>query len=299
MDKFKLLFAEYAEYKAEVAVLPELYVKYKVKSINRWCIENRIDSFVVGISGGIDSAVVYKLLKAAQTEPDSPIKLISAVTIPISGSVGTTGQSDSLKRALELEPNVKIVNIGNEVNTLFATMCIAQDTVSDITTDNLKRAKGQFDYMVRPAVLYGEVAILQGKGYSPVICNTINACELFLGFFGKKSDTCDVGIIYDLMKSDVYAVAKYLEVPDSIIDVKPRGDVFTNQTDEELIGASYEMIETFMYLCIAANESAICGYYDSMDFKNILRQRLQNTHKFVREPDFTKIGELDVEKSRD
>lgn len=252
---------------------PKEYIALKIKAINKWCIENNINTFVIGVSGGIDSAVTYRLIELASQQYDSPIKKIVPLSMPISGSAGTTGQVDAIDLAKELVHNIEVIELG-QVADLFHTTIEAKTEF----------AKGQLDYYLRPAAMYGKVAMLQTDGWRPVVCGTINGTELFLGYFGKKTDPCDVILIHDLTKRQVYQISHHLGIPSSIKEAKPSGGVSTGQTDEELIGATYEEIEAFMYLSkvVGMTDDDIYEQYEVVPFENILKQRNSNRHKFKR-----------------
>ena len=217
---------------------PAEYAMRKAMHINGWLRAEGLNAVVIGISGGVDSAVCYKLLKLAQAQPGSPLKKISALSIPIRNSQGTTGQAEAVRLARLL---------GDDVETLDISAG-AQKMAEVLAVEGNPFARGQMDYWLRPAILYGEAAELQTRGdYRAVVCGTINACEKFLGFYGYHTDPCDFCPITDLVKSRVFAVAKFLGVPEEIINAKPSGGVYSGATDEELIGASYEAVEAYMY----------------------------------------------------
>ena len=58
----------------------------------------------------------------------------------------------------------------------------------------------------------------------------------------------DLQSIGDFHKSEVYAIAKYLSLPEEIINEPPKGDVWDGRTDEQMIGATYDQIELFTLL---------------------------------------------------
>ena len=255
---------------------PHHYIKEKVKSINNWFEENQLNAVVIGISGGIDSAVTYRLLQLAASKPKSPLILVHGMCVTISGSTGTTNQHLVASKASKLG-YIERIDIGQESDLLFQKFASCTDCF----------AKGQFDYMLRPAIFYGKVATLQTQGLKPVVVSTINACEMFLGYWGKKSDTCDINIIHDLTKSEVYQVAKLLDIHEDIINAIPQGDVHTGATDEEMIGASYDDIELYMWLHNQNDWGNIIvdEFHDYQPFMNIVKQRKNNAHKFIREID--------------
>jgi NAD+ synthase len=81
------------------------------------------------------------------------------------------------------------------------------------------------------------------------VAGTGNKVEDFgVGFFTKYGDGgVDLSPIADLMKSDVYALGEYLEIPESIQNAAPTDGLFgDSRTDEEQIGASYDELEWAM-----------------------------------------------------
>lgn len=247
---------------------PEEYIERKVSAINKWMSDNRLDAVVLGVSGGIDSAVCYKLIELAMKRPGSPIKKFSALSIPITNSKGTTGQSEAVSLAKLLDSHIEVLGIGAAALQMAEALAVSEDPF----------ARGQLDYWLRPAMLYGEVARMRAFGYSAVVCGTINASEKFLGFYGKHTDVCDFCPITDLVKSRVFKVAEVLGVPQEIIGAKPSGGVYSGETDEELIGATYADIEAYMYMLS-------CGIVlpDGIDPVQVIRSwRDRNSFKFLR-----------------
>ena len=81
-----------------------------------------------------------------------------------------------------------------------------------------------------------------------LVCGTGNKSEISIGYFTKYGDgACDIEPIGDLYKTDVYELAKYLEVPQEIIDKPPRAGLWNNQTDEDEIGMTYKLLDQILY----------------------------------------------------
>ncbi len=236
---------------------PEEYIQDKVKAINTFFRENKLDSCVIGISGGVDSAVVYKLLLLASQTNGSPIKLVKGACMPIQCS-GTTGQVKGLDMALLLvdKPEDLHVNfLGSICDDYAANLCASgryDNIVSDVEPSPW--TVGQIASIVRTPMLYGHAAYLQQLGYKSIVVGTTNRDEgSYIGFFGKASDAMvDLQPIADIHKTEVYAIAKLLGVPEEIINRQPTGDVFDASLDEDTIGAPYWFIQ--LYLLFLENE---------------------------------------------
>lgn len=261
---------------------PDEYILEKAKAINEYLRRDGLDAVVIGISGGIDSAVCLKLLELAAKLDDSPLKAILPVSIPIVGSIGTTGQGNAVRLANLLVPGIEVIHVGEASNLMYREM----------TTDAMMQnefVKGQLDYWLRPAILYGKSAYLRSTGFESVVCGTINACEKFLGFYGYHTDPCDFCPITDLVKSQVFKVAKVLGVPEEIINAKPSGGVYTGQTDEELFEGTYEAVEAYMHLYLNTPPFMWDEAEDCPEFKGILAQRASTRFKRRRQLDTVEV----------
>jgi NAD+ synthase (glutamine-hydrolysing) len=95
------------------------------------------------------------------------------------------------------------------------------------------------------------VAYLIASHYGGVVVGTGNLDEDgYLYYYCKFGDgAVDVGLIWDIHKSEVFQLATYLGVPESILVAPPSADLAPGQTDEAEIGATYDMVElAYIYL---------------------------------------------------
>lgn len=221
------------------------YLLQKLALINKLFTDNNLNACVLGISGGVDSAVCLKLLEAASQQKNSPIKKIVALIMPIY-SKGTSGQELATARALEL---VQQVVCEYRIQDLTAAINAYIEQVNKFQ-DSSAWAVGQLASIVRTPCLYFHAALLQQQGFASIVCGTTNRDEgAYLGFYGKASDAMvDLQPIADLHKSEVYQLARILNVPESIMQSAPRGDVWDNKTDEEMIGAPYWFVELYLIM---------------------------------------------------
>ena len=164
----------------------DFYLQEKIKMINQFFSENELDSAVVGLSGGVDSAVTILLLKKASEQENSPIKKLIGVIAPISG-IGTSGQRNAVIRAKLL---VDTHNLDfNCVDLYSAYNEIVYQTKIDQNYTNDAWSEGQMASVLRTPVFYYQAAILQSQGFRSLVVGTTNRDEgSYIGFFGKASD---------------------------------------------------------------------------------------------------------------
>jgi NAD+ synthetase len=219
----------------------------KVGRLAGWFAGQRLDAAVVGVSGGVDSALVLALLKACSDRPHSPLRRVVALLMPIGGR-GAVHQERAAERGREvaraLGADTWDVPLTAGLEGIVGSLARGSGLAFDAW------AEGQCLSVVRTPALYGAAALLQAHGYRSVVVGTTNRDEgAYLGFFGKASDgMVDLQPISDLHKSEVRALAAFLGVPRAVVDAVPAGDVHDGRSDEEMIGAGYDEVEAFLRL---------------------------------------------------
>lgn len=205
-----------------------------VKWLSDYAANAKAKGFVIGISGGIDSALTSSL--CAQTGLPT-----LCVEMPIHQHQSHVNRAiehiDQLKKRF---PNVSSVKTDlTPVFDAFTNEVEQNDErkTLDITLANT-RAR------LRMTTLYYHAGI---KGL--LVAGTGNKVEDFgVGFYTKYGDGgVDLSPIADLVKSEVRALATFLNVPDSILNAKPSDGLYENDlSDEDQIGASYDELEWAM-----------------------------------------------------
>ena len=205
-----------------------------VKWLKEYAENAKVNGFVVGVSGGIDSAVTSTL--CAKTGLPT-----LCVELPIHQAQSQVNRANEhIKQLRERFDNVSEVEV-NLTSTFedFKTVVPQEETSAkvDLALANT-RAR------LRMTTLYYFAGL---KGL--LVAGTGNKVEDFgVGFFTKYGDGgVDLSPIADLVKSEVYELGKYLEVPESIQKAQPTDGLFgDSRTDEDQIGASYDELEWAM-----------------------------------------------------
>lgn len=204
-----------------------LWLKEQVKNTNS-------KGLLVGLSGGIDSALVANLIKLAC--PDNSL----AVILPIYSS------KSSIDDARLLVDQCKIdcitVELSDEHTKILEKSMKALKSKGIFKQEYEKMTDANLRARLRMSTLY---AIANNLGY--MVVGTDNADETYTGYFTKYGDGgVDILPLKKIYKSDVYEMAKILKVPKSIIEKAPSADLWENQKDEDEMGVTYDAIESYM-----------------------------------------------------
>lgn len=205
-----------------------------VKWLKEYAGTAKVNGFVVGISGGVDSAVTSAL--CARTGMP-----VLCVELPIHQS------SNQVRRGQEHigQLKKKYPNVSNAVTDLTSVFETFKKEVPEcVDSDKLHLTLANSRARLRMTTLYYYAGI-----HGLLVVGTGNKVEDFgVGFYTKYGDGgVDLSPIGDLMKSEVFALGAYLEVSDSILKAAPTDGLFgDDRTDEEQLGASYDELEWAM-----------------------------------------------------
>ncbi len=199
------------------------YYDYLVSWLKREVAKTGAKGVIVGISGGIDSALVGAIAKNAF--PNNSLGVI----MPISNR--PQDEKDGIELCERIGLDYNIVELKNEFKIISEKLKLSKDI-----------SKGNLQARLRMSTIY---AIAQEKDF--LVLGTDNLAEYYLGYFTKYGDgACDLLPIVQLHKSEVFEISKLLDLPKTIINKPPSAGLWDNQEDEKELGFTYSEFESFM-----------------------------------------------------
>jgi NAD+ synthase len=197
---------------------------------------------VVGLSGGLDSAVVARLCQIAM-----PSRVVSAI-LPCHSD--PRDERDAKLVASHFGLPVVGIDLGptydllvNDLKTMFLQIPDDQAAAAGTSTDiKASLPLANIKPRLRMSALY---FIANSLNY--LVAGTGNRSELTIGYFTKYGDgAVDLLPLARLLKSEVRELAADLEVPQSIMDKPPSAGLWAGQTDEDEMGFSYSDLERYL-----------------------------------------------------
>lgn len=190
--------------------------------------------FVIGMSGGLDCALVGALVAKANVP-------IIAITMPFEADKSAQ-RLKGIEHAKELCEAFSIplytIDITKAVNEIYQQL----DESIKLEFVNEKLAKANVLPRVRMTNLY-----LLAQLTNRLVIGTGNLSEIVMGYFTKWGDGgYDYNPIKHLTKTEAYILAKEIGVPNNIINKTPSADLWDNQSDETEMGISYKDLDTFI-----------------------------------------------------
>ncbi|MBH0230001.1 NAD(+) synthase [Halobacillus yeomjeoni] len=193
-----------------------------------------VDGLLVGVSGGIDSAVVANLIKKAC--PDHSLGVI----MPCKSQSSDQEHAQKVIEACGIDSLT--VDLTETHQTMFQTIQEQLKQQNSINEEQTKLADANLRARLRMSTLY---TIATNHKY--LVVGTDNAAEWFTGYFTKFGDGgVDLVPLVHMTKGEVREMAEYLGVPDEVIHKQPSAGLWEGQTDENEMGTSYAMIDRYL-----------------------------------------------------
>jgi NAD+ synthase len=208
---------------------PEKTVDFMCAFLKKEFRKTGIKNAVLGVSGGIDSAVAACLCERALGKEHT-----FGIILPYKSTSG-----ESLDCASELGKNLDIKCLQFDITPQIEAY------YSDFSHASTLR-KGNKMARERMSILYDLAAY-----FKALVVGTSNKSEIYLGYGTLHGDVaCDINPVNDLYKTQIYQVAEYLGVPAEIIKRKPSAELWKGQTDEQELGFTYAAADEILYYYI-------------------------------------------------
>ncbi|MBN4070027.1 NAD(+) synthase [bacterium AH-315-G05] len=219
----------------ETNELIEEKIDYTINWLREQVYVSGTQGLVLGVSGGIDSAVVANLIKRAY--PNNSLGVI----LPIKSS--EADKTDGLAVVRKADLKSIIINLDDEHKAVFEKT-ISELIGLELYNEEKKRiTDANLRARLRMSTIY---AIANQLNY--LVVGTDNAAELYTGYFTKYGDGgVDLLPIATLKKYEVNDWAKHLGVPNEIIERKPSAGLWEGQTDEKEMGTTYNYIDALLH----------------------------------------------------
>jgi NAD+ synthase len=191
--------------------------------------ETGTKSFIVGLSGGIDSAVVAGL--CSRIRPNDTYGYI----MPCHSNPDDAKYGQMVADAFNIPSKVVVLDDVFDVMLSKLTDELYQDNLTNLTFANIKPR-------LRMTTLYFYAAKYQG-----LVVGTGNKAEITVGFYTKYGDGgCDILPLAHLTKTEVFEMARYLGVPQPIIDKRPSAGLWYGHDDEDEMGITYKDLDHYI-----------------------------------------------------
>lgn len=214
---------------------------------------------VIGISGGVDSAV-SAVLGAAAMGADNVLGLImpyrSSAPESEKDAIMLAGKLGIATERFDITPMIDAYFGGGEVSTIRRGNKLARERMSIL-----------FDIASRD---------------NRLVLGTSNKTEICLGYSTWYGDAaCSLNPLGGMYKRDVRAMAAFLGVPRKIIDKNPTADLWPGQTDEGELGISYDLADRVLYRLIEDGERSMAGLADTGADEKIIRLIVDRINTFA------------------
>ena len=204
------------------------YLKVIEKFLSDYLKDNRLDTYILGVSGGVDSSLCAAIAKNAVGR-----ERLHCLIIPIASSKEDV--DDALTLVKDLDLKYTVIDATETFNQYVETFSKSGIELDRSTLGNLKAR-------MRMSILFAVAQKERG-----LVIGTDNADERYVGYFTKYGDgACDVLPIAHLLKSEVVEASKIYGIRHSLAERVPTAGLYEGQTDEKEMGVSYQDLDAFL-----------------------------------------------------
>jgi NAD+ synthase len=236
-----------------------------------------LQKVVLGLSGGIDSALVAYLAAEALGAEN-----VYAITMPYRTS-NPESEAHARLVAERLGINYRVIEITPMVDAYFGLFPDA---------DNMRR--GNKMARERMTILYDHSA-----AHGALVLGTSNKTELLLGYGTLYGDMASaLNPIGDIYKTQVWQLSEAMGVPAEIVSKKPSADLWAGQTDEQELGFTYRDVDELFYQMVdlRCNREELIARGFAPEFIDSVYSKVQNSHFKRRLPVIAKVSNRTIDR---
>jgi len=235
--------------------------KKLINGIRHYFTKNNVKKAVVGLSGGIDSSLSAKLVADAIGKEN-----VHGLIMPRKWLSSQENINDARELCKWIGMNCSIVYV-NKFLEGFSEADWKQSKIAEMNAAS----------RIRAIILYN-----YANTHNALVIGTSNKTEILLGYFTKYGDgAVDIEVIGELFKTDERGLAKFLGIPENIINKTPTAELYHGQTDEEELGASYGELDKILKLRVKGKnvKEIIDKGFDRKIVENVIGRIKSNEHK--------------------
>lgn len=235
------------------------------------------DRVVLGLSGGVDSALVAALATRAL----GPEQVIPVIMPYRASSPDSESDARTVCTALGLEP--RMVDISPQIDSYFERF-----------PDADRGRRGNKMARERMTILYD-----MSWAHRALVIGTSNKTELLLGYGTIHGDMASaLNPIGDLYKTQVFAMARALDLPRRVVEKPPSADLWEGQSDEQELGFQYAVVDTLLYHLVDERRTRAelreLGFDDA--FMDQVGERLRDNQYKRRLPIIAKLSTRTIDR---
>ena len=235
-----------------------------VRSLADYKSNNNLENIVLGMSGGIDSALTASLFKRAGWN-------VTGVTLPVYQEQSETDRGVEACKALEID------HVQVDLSDVYDFYCKQNNSDKELSgkkeSKAIKVRRGNIRARLRMLTLYNLANKLNG-----IVGSTDNFSELSAGFWTLHGDVGDVAPIQSLSKSwEVPALAEQMDVPASIISATPTDGLGVDAGDEAQFGFSYLQFDLVLFGLLSELETELRPSDNDLAIVDNVKTRIMST----------------------
>jgi NAD+ synthase len=236
-----------------------------------------VSKVVLGLSGGIDSALVA-FIAAEALGPEN----VHAICMPYKTSNP------------ESEEHARLVASACGINFSVVPITAMVDAYFDMFPDADNMRRGNKMARERMTILFDNSALLRA-----LVLGTSNKTELLLGYGTLYGDMASaLNPIGDIYKTQVWQLSAKMGIPSEVIEKQPSADLWAGQTDEEELGFSYRHVDELLYRMVdhRLTKSELVAEGFEEEFINSIYSKIQNSHFKRRLPVIAKVSNRTIDR---